>query len=108
MPYIILKKNGKRHRTPFVFTRDEVTNLAMDSNACYVVQNTGTHRIARVGGKCRKPTSLSQLDGGFLQKLFGKKKPKPRVGDRTIYMIPTPGGGYVSRMAGARRRRRRR
>ena len=62
---------------------------------------------------CGEKKTRSALSGSFLSKLFGKKKTKPRVGDKTIYWFPGPGGGSpMSRrgrgMSGARRRRRRR
>lgn len=52
------------------------------------------------------------MSGGFLEKLFGKKKPKIHPMARRIYMVKTKSGTYmpatVAAMQGARRRRRRR
>lgn len=53
MPYVLWKKNGKRCSTPFVFTESEVDNLAKDTSNRYVLVNTTTRRMRKVGGKRR-------------------------------------------------------
>ena len=51
MPYVLWKKNGKRMNTPFVFTAADVENLDKDKHNSYVLVNTTTRRMCRVGKK---------------------------------------------------------
>ncbi len=50
MPYILIKKDGKTQRTPFVFTEDEVYNLSRDWDHRYTLLNPVTMRTKVVGG----------------------------------------------------------
>ena len=61
MPYVLWKKNGKRASTPFVFTADEVDNLAKDTDNSYVLVNTTTRRMCRVGGRKRRQRSRRRM-----------------------------------------------
>lgn len=54
MPYIVIKKDGKRHHSPFVFTERDIENLARDPDHCYTLLSPITMRTRKVGGKCRK------------------------------------------------------
>lgn len=111
MPYIVLKKNGRAQKTPFVFTQVEIARLARD-NACYVVQNTTTYRKSRIGGACRRggkiPRAFPGLNGLGVwpfDKLF-KKKRNPM--SKRVMFVPSPSGAYRNVLKGSRRRRRRR
>jgi hypothetical protein len=110
MPYIITRVNGKDAGAlkRFPLTKTELNRLRGDGN-CYTIISPATHRVSKFGSGCKRETPEDRWDGtGFLSKLFGKKKAKRHPMSKRIYMTPTPGGGYVSRMAGARRRKRRR
>lgn len=53
MPYVVTKKNGKRQRTPFVFTAVEIENLRRRAGGdCFTVVNTTTRKVSQVGA-CR-------------------------------------------------------
>lgn len=64
MPWVLTKKNGKRERSPFLFSKNDVVNLSRDKSNCYVLQNTGTHGFVRVGGRCKKATPESGIYHG--------------------------------------------
>ena len=117
MPYIITRINGKDSgmfkRIPL--TKTELNRLRGDGN-CYTIISPATHRVSKFGNGCKRETPEDRWDGslrgGFLEKLFGKKKPKIHPMARRIYMVKTKSGTYmpatVAAMQGARRRRRRR
>lgn len=49
MPYIVLKKNGKKEHPSFLFLERDVVNLARDRKNCYTLMNTTTRRTRKVG-----------------------------------------------------------
>jgi hypothetical protein len=118
MPYIITKINGKDSgmfkRVPL--TKEELNRLRGDGN-CYTIISPATHRVSKFGSGCKRETPEDRWDGagGFLEKLFGKKKPKRHPMSKRIYFVPGPGGGSPMQRRGAlvtmgraRRRKRRR
>ncbi len=110
MPYVIIKVDGKDSKAlkQIPMTKTEIGRLK-NGLSCYTIISVATHRVSHVGA-CKNPTPEDRWDGagGFLSKLFGKKKAKRNPMSRRVYMEPTGRGSYKVRMAGARRRRRRR
>jgi len=49
MPYIVLKKNGKKEHPSFLYLERDVANLARDRQNCYTLINTTTRRTKKVG-----------------------------------------------------------
>jgi hypothetical protein len=117
VPYIITKKNGKRWDWPRWATPlpvSEVEKFHRDGKAngdCWTLKSPVTMRSIKVGA-CRTTTPSNLWGARRKRNGLGlwpfKKKAKRRVGDKTIYFVPTKSGGYVSKLYGARRRRRRR
>jgi hypothetical protein len=54
MPSVVIKRNGKSVRSPWVLTADEVENLRKNSpGECYELINTTTRRKQHIGA-CTK------------------------------------------------------
>ena len=74
MPYLLLKKDGVRQTTSFVFTEDEVYELSRDPPHRYTVQNTTTCRSKTVGRGPIAPKRMSRAETNWALDPIARKE----------------------------------